>query len=510
MTGLEEVFYNAANGIDAQYLLIMAAVREDDAQQVFLKKAKVLASYLDLVFIVRTVNNDGAVQSQDFVDEVYRLLPAIRETSSIEELRLLLGREAAELPGFSAVRKLSLHNNRRQIRYLLARITAFVEAGCGKPDLVDEYIGYGVDGTESPWEVEHIWANKYSLHVQTGLANERDFQEARNRVGALLILEKSDNASYGADRYLDKLPLYFSQNLLAASLHPACYKRKPRFRKFREKYGLDGIFSPFPDNFDVRAIDSRAALYQRLCELVWDVERLGFAKVAAPTQRAGKNPQRRKTHYGVQVADLMRVNLVSEGTVLQGKLKRTGQEFSATIVSQGRIRVESGEEFGSLSGAGAAVQGLGSCAGWDFWHVKNAQGDHVSMASIRKLAIAQGLLEQTAESSDDALQSAEEEPLPDLGSQLTEFNQKYDGTLTEDELRSLIHLPMSNAKIKAAARRTDLENFADVFDRVFQAGVEDWAMTNAGFLKKFMDDDSFRSELTEMTRNYAYISLRRK
>ncbi|MFJ3625456.1 DUF262 domain-containing protein [Streptomyces albidoflavus] len=506
--GLEEIFYNAANGIDAQYLLIMAAVREDDARKDFLRKAKLLASYLDLVFIVRTVNNDGAVQSQDFVDEVYRLLPAVRAATSLDEIRLLLGREAAELSGFSVVKNLTLHNNRRQVRYLLARLTAFVESECGRPDLVDEYIGFSGEGTENPWEIEHIWANKYSLHVQTGLANERDFQEARNRVGALLLLEKSDNASYGADRYLEKLPLYFGQNLLAASLHPACYKRKPSFRKFREKYALDSFFSPFPDNFDVRAIDARASLYQRLCELIWDGERLGFAKVSAPPQRTGKNPQRRKTHYGVQIADLMRVDLVSEGMALHGQLKRTGQEFSATIISKGRIRVESGEEFGSLSGAGAAVQGLGSCAGWDFWHVTNGEGRRVSMASIRKLAIARGLLEQTADSADGRIQSTVAEPLPDLGSQLVEFNKKHDVTITEGELQSLIRLPMANVKIRSAALNTDLENFGDVFNRVFQSGVEDWSMTNAVFLKKFMDDEVFRSELTDIARSYAYLSLR--
>ncbi|MFE3609670.1 GmrSD restriction endonuclease domain-containing protein [Streptomyces goshikiensis] len=507
--GLEEVFYNAANGIDAQYLLIMAAVREDDAQNDFQQKAKLLASYLDLVYIIRTVNNDGAVQSQDFLTEVYRLIPVVREASSVEELRKLLGREAAALPSFSAVRKLSLHNNRRQIRYLLARITAFVEAECGRPDLADAYIGRGIDGLETPWEIEHIWANKYSLHIQTGVANERDFQAARNRVGALLLLDKSDNASFGADRYVDKLPIYFSQNLLAASLNPACYKRKPKFRKFREKYGLEDLLSPFPGNFDTHAIDSRAELYQRLSELIWDSERLGFVKVKTLQQGVGKTAQRRKTHYGIQVSDLMRSGLVTEGTTLQGELKRTSQKFRATIQAKGRIRVESGEEFGSLSGAGAAVQGLGSCAGWDFWHIIDAQGQRVSMASIRKIAIAQGLLEQNEKSSREGGQSLPVGPVPDLGSQLETFNQKHETVLAEADLAPLIRLPMASAKIKAAAHRTDLENFADVFDRVFQAGVEDWAMANPAFLKKFMDEEELRSELTGISRSYAYVLLRR-
>ncbi|MCX4433451.1 GmrSD restriction endonuclease domain-containing protein [Streptomyces mirabilis] len=396
--GLEAVFYNATNGIDAQHLLIMASLRQKDSPQVFQAKAQLLASYLDLIFITRTVNNDPAVQAHNFLEEVHRLLPSVREISSVEELRALLGREAATLPTFNGVKNFSLHNNRRQVRYLLARLTAFVEVECGKPDEAHRYLGFGSDakdGSATPWEIEHIWANKYSLHVQSGVANEQDFQQIRNRIGALLLLEKSDNASFGADRYLDKLPNYLSQNLLAASLNPATYRRKPKFQQFREKWNLQDSFTAFPENFDTKAIEARAALYQKLCELVWHVDRLGFAKVVNTPTRRDQNPQRRKTHYGVEIADLMRIGLLQEGTALYGELRRAGQTFHARIVAGGRIRLEpSGEEFGSLSGAGAAAQGVSSCPGWNFWQVTNPDGSHTRLTSIRKQAIAEGLLDQ--------------------------------------------------------------------------------------------------------------------
>ncbi|WP_432164602.1 GmrSD restriction endonuclease domain-containing protein [Streptomyces sp. bgisy031] len=403
--GVHAVFYNSVNGIDSQYLLIMAALRHDDSPQMAQQKAQLLASYLDLLFTLRIVNNDTAIQDQDFREEVQRLLPAIRGTSTIDDLRKLLGREAADIPyDFSGIEKLSLHNNRRHIRYLLTRITAFVENGSGRPDQADRYLGRGpgfLDGTSDPWEVEHIWANKFSLHVQTGVANEQDFQRERNRLGALLLLEKSINASFGADIYRDKLPHYAAQNFLAASLHPNAYKRNPTFRKFREKWQLEGLFIAYPYGFDTKAITARSALYRRLCELIWRADQLGFTQVTTSVPHQRTTAGQKKPRYGVQVADLMRVGLVQEGTELRAELKRSQRVFHATITASGRIRLEpSGEEFGSLSGAGTAATGGPSNPGWTFWFIKQPDGSAgMPMAAIRKQAIEQGLLDQTPPSA---------------------------------------------------------------------------------------------------------------
>ncbi|MFB7281638.1 DUF262 domain-containing protein [Streptomyces hydrogenans] len=396
---LHTVYYNAANGIESQFLLILAALRLEDPDQVVREKARLVANYLDLFFAMRIANNDSAVQVQDFREEVQRLLPGVRQTSSVDDLRKLLGREAASLPdGFAGIEKLSLHNNRKHIRYLLARITAFIEAQCGRPDEADRYLGLpGIMTDDSPpWEIEHVWASKYSLHVQTGVANEEDFKRERNRLGGLLLLEKSINASFGADIYSDKLPHYFRQNILAASLHPNAYRRHPTFEKFRKRWDLEASFIPYPDSFDKKAIDQRGALYRQLCERVWRIDELGFIKAAPATAQRGATPQRKKPRYGVLISDLIRVGLLASGTKLRGELKRSQRVFDAEITSNGRIRLEpSGEEFKSLSAAGAAATGSVSSPGWDFWHVVQQNGRHIPLAAIRKQAIERGLLNQT-------------------------------------------------------------------------------------------------------------------
>ena len=64
--------------------------------------------------------------------------------------------------GFESVRAFGLRgNDLAQVRYLLARLTAFVEIKWGAPDLTTAYLG-----VDRGWDVEHIFANKHDRHPE--------------------------------------------------------------------------------------------------------------------------------------------------------------------------------------------------------------------------------------------------------------------------------------------------------------------------------------------------------
>jgi hypothetical protein len=131
-----------------------------------------------------------------------------------------------------------------------------------------EYIN--VNG-KACYEVEHIWANHYENHTDE-FAHPNDFIDYRNRIGGLLLLPKSFNASYGDLPYESKYELYFGQNLLAQSLNPRCYEHNPGFQRFKEVSKL-----PFQahSKFKKADLDARQELYIQLAERVWSTERLG-------------------------------------------------------------------------------------------------------------------------------------------------------------------------------------------------------------------------------------------
>ena len=192
---------------------------------------------------------------------------SIRGKSVDDLARILTQRLAEDTETFMHNNLFSLHQqNGPQIHRILARMTDFVEIGSGKPSHYAEYKQRGNKG----YEIEHIWANKYERHTDE-FSHPLEFGQYRNRMGGLLLLPKSFNASFGDKPYSEKLEHYFGQNLLAQSLHKKAYHHNPGFQQFKEQYGL--AFKAH-DKFKKDDLDQRQALYQSLAQKIWDPDNL--------------------------------------------------------------------------------------------------------------------------------------------------------------------------------------------------------------------------------------------
>ncbi|MEE1826621.1 DUF262 domain-containing protein [Streptomyces sp. BE20] len=381
--GLESVRYNADNGLTAQFLLLTAVMDPGDDDDTFRQKARLVADYLDLV-LARRMANSAAIQNVELMPEITRLVPLVRDAAGIDELSAVLGREVAELGyDFSGLNTFGLRgDNRKQVRYLLARMTAFAEEGTQNPNRTAEYLGLA---GSSPHEIEHIWENHYERHKEVG--SEERFRQQRDRLGALLILPKSDNASYRDDVYERKVEYYQRQNVLAASLHPAVYTRHPRLQRFFDLHGLAKQVRPYPDTFPPSAIGERQQLYRRLCELIWEPTGLGLS---VPQGVAEARPASRRAHYGISPAQLIASGLLKADSTLRATNK--GNTYKAVLLGDGRVRLENGASYESLSTAGQIVLNRGSCNGWKLWQVETEHGWE-SLFNLRRRALERGLLE---------------------------------------------------------------------------------------------------------------------
>jgi hypothetical protein len=152
--------------------------------------------------------------------------------------------------------------NRYALHRILARITDYMETQSGQPSRYMDYVNEG----KTRYEVEHIWADHPERHT-TEFSDPTDFAEHRNRIGGLLLLPKSFNASFGDLTYAKKLPHYNSQNLLARSLHAQCYKHNPGFLRFTAQSGL-----PFMAHAEFKKVDleARSQLYRQIAERIWN------------------------------------------------------------------------------------------------------------------------------------------------------------------------------------------------------------------------------------------------
>ena len=138
---------------------------------------------------------------------MFLVLTKIRGLSAeqlAETLYAYLTKEVGET--FDSNDDLLVHQqNRNQLHKFLARITDYAEVAAGG---VSNYAEL-TNAKKVKYEVEHIWADHPERHADE-FGHESDFARHRNRIGGLLLLPKSFNASYNDDTYEDKLEHYFS------------------------------------------------------------------------------------------------------------------------------------------------------------------------------------------------------------------------------------------------------------------------------------------------------------
>lgn len=265
--GLEVIHYNAENNFTLQYPVLLAPLRRSDSEEVILRKLRIVAAFIDILLARRIWN----WRAMDYSTMQYGMFLVMREIRGLDVpalVKLLGDRLAADEETFAKNERFRLHGtNGRQIHRLLARMTDYVETRSGRPSRYHEYVQrQGRKG----YEIEHIWADHPEHHTDE-FAHPTDFDEYRNRIGGLLLLPKSFNASYGDLPYAEKRKHYLKQNLLAQSLHEDAYEHDPGFARFVKESGLP--FRPHPE-FKKADLDARQELYHRLAEQIWSPERL--------------------------------------------------------------------------------------------------------------------------------------------------------------------------------------------------------------------------------------------
>lgn len=265
--GLECVHYNAQNNFTLQYPVLLSPLRLDDPEDEILRKVRVAATYLDILIAWR-IWNTRAIDYSTMQYAMFLVMRDIRRKSAAEVAVILSARLTSETETFASNDRFRLHGmNGRQIHRLLARMTDYVETRSGMASRYAEYIQRkGKHG----YEVEHIWADHPERH-EDEFSHASDFEEYRNRIGGLLLLPKSFNASYGDLPYAEKREHYLKQNLLAQSLHERAYQHSPGFARFVGESGLP--FKAHPE-FKKVDLDARHELYKVLAEAIWNPERL--------------------------------------------------------------------------------------------------------------------------------------------------------------------------------------------------------------------------------------------
>lgn len=263
---LRFVRYNADQGFTLQDQLLLAPLRVDDDAATVDLKLELVGRFVDIWVAWRIWNSRSTAYSTVKV-AMFNVMRDIRGLDPRELAVALHERLSRVDETFDTTTRLHVHSqNRKQLHKMLARLTDHVATGSG---YVSSYVEL-TNGSSVKYEVEHIWADHPERHSDE-FAHESDFSRHRNLIGGLLLLPKSFNASYNDAPYEEKLPHYFGQNILAASLHPLSYEKNPGFVAFLERTGA--AFHPY-ESMRAADIEERGELYRDIAQRVWNPDDL--------------------------------------------------------------------------------------------------------------------------------------------------------------------------------------------------------------------------------------------
>jgi hypothetical protein len=267
--GLEHVYYIDRWGI-AKTLslpLMLAPLRVTDDNDTVTAKIDMVARYIETFCVRRSVNR-RSFGSSSIQYTMNNLIKEIRNLD-LEELQKNLSSKITDMKEtFDGMDTFSLHGqNKRFIKFLLSRLTSWLEQQAG---MSSSFIQYYDPNVGKKFEVEHIWANKYERHKHE-FVQEHKFSDFRNRIGALVLLPRGTNQSYGSLGYQEKLNHYIKENLLVKSLCSLSYENNPNFTRI-----IDGLGLPLMPHmeFNKKDVFCRQLLYKAMCERIWS-ESLG-------------------------------------------------------------------------------------------------------------------------------------------------------------------------------------------------------------------------------------------
>ena len=270
--GLEAIHYNDAwNKFTLQYPVLLAPLRRDDSEDEIESKLRIVANYLDILIARRIWNGRGITHSTMLHKLFDPIILGIRREPIPKLVEFLINHLKNKEETFTNPRFGKHGRNGRQIHQLLARMLGYIETKSG---LISRYTDYIKRGRKDGYEIEHIWADHYRDHKDE-FDDSTEFSDYRNRIGGLLLLSKSHNASLNDMPYKGKREHYLKQNLLAQSLHEMAYQKNPGFLKFNDDlYKKTGLKFEAHSAFEKADLNARQKLYQTIAEQIWNPENL--------------------------------------------------------------------------------------------------------------------------------------------------------------------------------------------------------------------------------------------
>lgn len=271
----EFIYFNNVNDQDGQFLLILAAIDLNDPD--YDKKVVLVSKLFERNFVI--LNLTGSYKANIFNEDIIKLSRDIRNASLVNikkhfDKSLLEGVNKAHDTNypygpfrynfFKSIGYKSL--SKKFLRYFYARIDTFIGNEASLPTKTYHQMVQQSKGNDIH-HIDHILAN-HPANIAL-FDDEDEFNNERNRLGALVLIKGKENMASGNELYHEKLKTYSGKGtLFAQTLRKDFYHKNIGFKNFYAKYNLAFIHY---DDYNKTSIEERQKLLFQICKIIWEV-----------------------------------------------------------------------------------------------------------------------------------------------------------------------------------------------------------------------------------------------
>lgn len=272
--GFEPVFFNSLNELNAQYLILLSAIKFNDPEEDL--KIQLIAREFDRLFVLLQLQR--SYDSNKITEIIYHLVTELREQPA-EKIKTAFDNQITQL--LSNAKATVIHEpfnymyfkevgyndlSTRFSRYFFARIDYFI---CQNSNAEMQQSFHNLvrnTGHVNGYHIEHILAhNDENLSL---FANDEElFERERNRLGGLLLLRGNANISSSNEKYTNKLRTYVQTLYWNATLHPDTYHSNLDLIQLKNKYNLNlramEVFGP-------EELEERHKLLADIIKIIWN------------------------------------------------------------------------------------------------------------------------------------------------------------------------------------------------------------------------------------------------
>ena len=254
-------------------MLFFAGITKEDQEKG--EKIKLIAEFLDIRASQQTWQNLDYT-TENYADAwVSSMSRKMRKITDIDTLAAVLYQNLESSKVFDeqtpTLYKRKTGIRKKQLFWMLSHIAAEIEVAVAKANPWMEL-------ATQKYEIEHLLAANYEAN--SGLySNQIELDLVRDEIGALIILEKSANASLSDMSYEKKLKEY-PKHGLAELLSPGSYdingnlRRRPRLNSFFEQNGDVKKYLKPHTKMTKDDISVRSNLYRELAKVFWSRDNL--------------------------------------------------------------------------------------------------------------------------------------------------------------------------------------------------------------------------------------------